>query len=297
MNEQNPTKLNALQTLLPEGLLVPTPWLEQRGYSRSLIAGYVKRGWLVSPAHGVYRRPGAPLRWQQVVLSLGRASALAPHVGGLSALEWRGYAHFLKPRGPGEVDLYAPSRLPGWVGKLGLPERFVAHGLGLFAPDAAALPSPVVPPAAWPVLQEPSLPYRAGAPREGVANHPWGVWNDPLPVSLPERAMLEFLEEVPSRHTLEHAALLVEGLHDLSSRRVLDLLAACRSVKVKRLFLALSSRQDFQWVKPVLAAADRGEVALGSGKRSLVKGGKLDARYQITVPDEDADGTARGTRE
>ena len=118
-----------------------------------------------------------------------------------------------------------------------------------------------------------------------MASEPWGAWDEPLPVALPERAMLEFLDAVPARQTLEHAALLMQGLHDLGSQRVLALLAACRSVKVKRLFLALAARQDFQWVKPVLVAADRGEVELGRGKRSLVKGGRLDPKYQITVPD------------
>lgn len=114
---------------------------------------------------------------------------------------------------------------------------------------------------------------------------PWGAWDDPLPIALPERAMLEFLDQVPAHQSLEHAALLMQGLHDLGSRRVLELLGACRSVKVKRLFLALAARQQFQWVKPVLAAADSGAVALGRGKRSLAKGGKLDPKYQITVPD------------
>jgi hypothetical protein len=60
---------------------------------------------------------------------------------------------------------------------------------------------------------------------------------------------------------------------------------------VKRLFLALAARQQFQWVKPVLEAADRGEVSLGRGKRSLAKGGKFDSKYRITVPD---DSDARG---
>jgi len=274
MVEHFKSKINYLQTLLPEGLLAPTSWLEERGYSRSLLAGYVKRGWLESPAHGVYRRPGAPLKWQHAVYSLGRILGGSVHVGGLTALELRGYAHFLKPRGLAQVELYLDAKPPGWLAKLGLAERFVAHRNTLFAFPVTAMHEP--PPPAYALRQEVN----------GVAAEPWGAWDDPLPVALPERAMLEFLDEVPANQSLEHAALLMQGLHDLGSRRVLELLGACRSVKVKRLFLALAARQQFQWVKPVLAAADRGEVTLGRGKRSLAKGGKLDPKYQITVPDE-----------
>ena len=38
----------------------------------------------------------------------------------------------------------------------------------------------------------------------------------------------------------------------------------------------------FPWLKRL----DKKAVDLGTGKRMLVKGGKLDARYQITVPED-----------
>jgi hypothetical protein len=274
MDEPSNSKLNSLQKLLPEGLLAPTSWLEAHGYSRSLLAGYVKRGWLESPARGVYRRPGAPLKWQHAVCSLARMCSGDVHVGGLTALEMRGYAHFLKPRGLGQVALYLDAKPPGWLAKLGLAERFVAHRNTLFAFPVTAMHEPL-PPA-----------YAVRPELNGVTAEPWGSWDDPLPVALPERAMLEFLDEVPAKQSLDHAALLMQGLGDLGSRRVLELLGACRSVKVKRLFLALAARQKFQWVKPVLAAADSGAVALGRGKRSLGKGGRFDSKYRITVPDD-----------
>lgn len=262
MVERNKDKLNRLQALLPGDLLATTAWLGKHGYPTNLLTHYVKRGWLESPARGVYRKPGPPLKWQHAVLSLARMREGSAHVGGLTALELRGYAHFLKPRGLGQVELYLDGKAPGWLTKLQFAERFVVHRHTLFAPAT-----------------------------QGVATEPWGAWDDPLPVALPERAMLEFLDEVPARQSLEHAALLMQGLHDRNSRRALQLLAACRSFKVKRLFLALAARQQFQWVKPVLEAADRGEVSLGRGKRSLAKGGKFDSKYRITVPD---DSDARG---
>jgi len=51
-------------------------------------------------------------------------------------------------------------------------------------------------------------------------------------------------------------------------------------VKVKRLFFFFADRHRHAWLKHL----KKDEVDLGTGKRMLVKGGKLDPTYQITVP-------------
>ena len=51
-------KLNQLQRLLPDGLLADARWLQRHGYSRSLVAKYVKSGWLQAPVRGAYQRAG-----------------------------------------------------------------------------------------------------------------------------------------------------------------------------------------------------------------------------------------------
>jgi len=61
MVDRNPSKLNRLQSILPEGLLVDSAWLEAQGYSKQLRAKYVANGWLTTPARGVYRRRSAGL--------------------------------------------------------------------------------------------------------------------------------------------------------------------------------------------------------------------------------------------
>ena len=86
MGKQKSTKINRLHDLLEEGLLAPTGWLEEQGYSRALISRYVNSGWLVSPARGVYRRPGPSLKWQHVVASLQLVMGSYLHVGGRTAL-------------------------------------------------------------------------------------------------------------------------------------------------------------------------------------------------------------------
>jgi hypothetical protein len=100
-------------------------------------------------------------------------------------------------------------------------------------------------------------------------------------MSSPERATLELLDEVPQRETFHQADVLMEGLRNLSPRRLQTLLVACRSVKVKRLFLWFAERHQHAWLKKL----DRKEIDLGHGKRMLVRGGKLDATFNITVPE------------
>ncbi len=275
----NQSKLSRLQAELPAGLLATGDWLKVRGYYRQLLSHYVSSGWLESPARGVYRRPGPPLKWQQVVASLQNLLRLPVHVGGLTALEIHGYGHFLRLSGVMEIHLYSLVHLPSWLSKLPLRDRFVVHRERLFNEEA---PEPAE--AGTPVAREAgaqAVPLRAGL-RQIV----WGEYDQPITYSTAERAMLELLDEVPQRESIEHAALLMQGLSDLSSRRVLELLAVCRSVKAKRLFLALASRHSHHWLAPVVEAVDRGEVELGKGKRSLVPGGSLHPKYLITMPEE-----------
>ena len=101
-------------------------------------------------------------------------------------------------------------------------------------------------------------------------------------MSAPERAILELLDEVPERETFHQADMLMEGLRNLSPRRLQKLLSDCRSIKVKRLFLWYAERHNHAWLKKL----DRSGINLGRGKRMLVRGGKLDPKYSITVPGE-----------
>ena len=114
MAEQVGRKLNQLGRLLPEGLLVDAAWLSQRGYSTSLRSQYVAAGWLAQPTRQVYQRPRGSLSWQQVVISLQTLLERNLIVGGRSALELKGFAHYLAHEKK-EVHLYGPKRPPSWL--------------------------------------------------------------------------------------------------------------------------------------------------------------------------------------
>ncbi len=279
MGIEKHSKLNSLQRDLPEGFLASSAWLKKKNYSDQLLKKYRDAGWLESPARGVYRRPGPPLKWQHVVASLQNLLALPVHVGGLTALEIQGYGHFVRMSGVMTIHLYSLVRLPSWLAKLPLQDKFVVHRERLFDEEEPGLAD-----AGINVVRDASA--HATPLRAGLRQIVWGEYDRPITYSTAERAMLELLDEVPQRQSVEHAALLMQGLADLSSRRVLALLAVCRSIKAKRLFLALASRHRHHWVAPVAEAVDRGEVELGKGKRSLVSGGKLHPKYLITLPEE-----------
>ena len=134
MAERKEQKINRLLRRLPEGLLVDAAWLGANGFSRSLLSQYVDGRWLERPARGVYRRPRGPLSWEQVVISLQAILDLPVSVGGRTALELQGYAHYL-PQTQQDTHLYSASKLPGWLHKLPLKARFITHNRMRFLPD------------------------------------------------------------------------------------------------------------------------------------------------------------------
>ena len=111
-------------------------------------------------------------------------------------------------------------------------------------------------------------------------------------VSTPERAMMEVLYGVPNEESYEEAKLLMEGLTTLRPRVVQALLEHCASVKVKRLFMVIAESRRHAWVKKL----DISKVDFGKGKRMLVRGGRFDSKYNITVPDTEAGRSAPGER-
>jgi Transcriptional regulator, AbiEi antitoxin, Type IV TA system/Transcriptional regulator, AbiEi antitoxin N-terminal domain len=280
VGEQNKDKLNWMQRSLPEGLVVDAGWLEKHGYSRSLRNKYVAHGWLDQLARGVYRRPPPKppaeagheaLRWQNVVLSLQMLLGCPFTVGGRTALELQGFAHYLSSGRRREVHLYGTGKPPGWVFKLKLENRFVFHNAEKLFKNEGSRPN----------RKKAESDAGSDPPHGSYIRQPWGQWEWPLTMSSPERAILELMDEVPQRETFHQADVLMEGLSNLSPRRLHTLLVACRNVKVKRLFLWFAERHQHAWLKKL----DRKDIDLGHGKRMLVRGGKLDPTFNITVPE------------
>ena len=253
-----PTKSEEpLEQRLPDGQLVNRDWLQAHGFDRSRVDFFLRAGKLEAVARGVYRRPGPPLKWQHVVYSLNEMG-FSVRVGGRSALETQGLAHYLPAGDLKRIDLYGKNPMPCWVRMFPGNFRFETHHRRLFF----------------------SLPEAA------VHTRPFGAWDWPIPISTPELAFFEMLGEIKDAAGFEMADKFFESAVNLRPNLLNALLFSCNQVKAKRLFLWFSQRHGHAWRNSL----ETENVDLGRGKRMLVKGGAYDADYQITVPREMAGG-------
>lgn len=209
-------KLNKLYTHLAPGTPLTSEDLAALGISADLAVHYVRAGWLVRLARGVYCRPGDPPALHSSVALVQRGFE-GLHVGGKSALDWHGIRHYVAQRPILHLYGWKAGRLPDWF-----TERFPAeyHRKRLFdeRPDAP--------------LQVGPFENRKGAPL----------------VSAPERALLEVLSEVGVRQPLQEARELVESSYSLRADVFRDLLKRCTSVKTVRLCLQLGRELSQPWV-------------------------------------------------
>lgn len=256
MSLQKGIGIKQLTRLLPEGVAVPSTWLASNGYSRQLVRKYVISGWLEPLCRGAYTRPGHPVGWEGVLLGLYRFGGVSCHVGGLSALNRQGMAQYLPLGGEHRIQVMSSGKPPAWVRSVDLSQELVFDTRSLFSEDVR---------------------------EKGLVPWATGIRDWTLPISGPERAIMELLNDVnSSRHSFEHAAQVFESLTVLRPEVTNDLLAACRNIKVKRLFLFLATHFDYPWAKRLETAM----LNLGRGNRQVVKGGRLDKRYQITIPED-----------
>ncbi len=265
MSASRNEKLNQLLENLGDTTLISSGWLRAHGYPSNLVAKYMAGGWLQSPTRGVYLRKGGKPTWEGLVNTLQVREQLPLHVGGRFALARQGHEHSLRLGEPPTVTLYGRAKLPAWATKLPLRERVQACGAGPFDSPALAVTTDT---------SDATLNAQ-GLERVTDDSRAAGVV-----FSTSERAILELCDEPPDSALVHEANALMQGLATLRPSLVSTLLQHCTSVKAKRLFLALADRNDHAW----LAHVNLQSVNLGHGKRLLVRGGKLNAKYQITLP-------------
>ncbi len=200
------------------------------GISADLAVHYVRAGWLVRLARGVFSRPNdTPTLHPSLVLLQRRIDGL--HVGGKSALDWYGVRQYLSQQPQLHLYGWAAGRLPDWF-----TERFPAeyHRKRLFDEQPDAL------------LHAGPFEQRGGAPA----------------VSSPERALLEMLSEVGVRQPLQEARELAESTYSLRAEVLRELLQQCTSVKTVRLCLQLGGELSLPWA----AKLDRAQLSTGSDR-------------------------------
>lgn len=266
MNHRKPPKLKFLLDSVPPGFIVDTAWLRREaGIDPKSIHDYVNLGWLERIIRGVYRRPFPDARaehlddWELPILSLQQIMGRDVHLGGESALDLAGYAHFLMLGRQRRVHIYGDA--PAWITRLPTPAQYVTRNRSLF--------------------QESLVGLEDG--RRGLQYPGFRHWR--IRASMPERAILEALDELPRNASFDNLDKVFLRLRTLRPALLRQLLNSCKSVKVRRLFFLFADRHKHQWHGRVLA----NEFDLGSGPRALVPGGKFDPVYRISVPQDFAD--------
>ncbi len=284
-----------LLTLVPESLPVTRQWLAQQGsdFDRHAVDNLVKSSRLVPLAQGVYMRPGTTPTWEGLVCFLQNVLKTDLTVGGLTALELRGLGHYVAMSSKRVVHLYGKDSLPKWFNHVLPGVEFVRHtALATFDMldlGASGLVNDEYDTGLKKLYSSDSLSESQQAPTR-QKNARKNIW--PFTRSSPERAYLEILMDVPDTVSFEHADQLMQGLTTLSPRRLENLLKKAQNVKVRRLFYWFAERHQYTWFKKLPDPYTLDNLGLGAGNRALVKGGKLDTKYKITVPEEMWTGTA-----
>lgn len=208
-------KLKDLLTRWPAAAPITSAQLATLGVSVDLAVHYARTGWLKRLARGVYAHPAQTVELEPS-LRLLQEQIPGLHVGGKTALDWYGLRHYIAQRPALQLYGWESATLPAWF-----RARFGGeyHRKRLFTEDPASM--------------------------QGVA--PFEQRADAPQVSSPERALLELLDEVGVRQSLQEAREIAEGAYTLRSEMLMDLLRRCTRIKTVRLCLALGREFALPW--------------------------------------------------
>lgn len=247
------TKINSLRQQTPSIGILLTSWLEKSGFSRNEVSNYLKSGWLQRITTGVYQFTGDTPSLYGALASYQKQAAMKYHVGAASALELKGFSHYITMGKPDAV-VFSPVKppLPKWLNDAELDMNLVEVSTKVIGDIGIE-----------------QMDYQGQA----------------LTVSSPERAIMECILLSPSHYDLMDVYYLMEMLTSLRASLVQQLLENCTSVKVKRMFLYMAEKARHRW----FAKLDCSRISLGSGTRSYAKNGVKIGAYDIVIPKELAD--------
>ena len=254
MSTQTQTKINKLLSTLPAGIVLQSSWLTEQGYSLDLQKRYRKSHWLTAIGTGAMIRNSDQVTLEGAVYTLQKQSSLSVHPGGRTALSYLGKAHFLE-LSTKKVSLFGlrTEYLPKWFTGYDWGVTIDYHPTAFLPPD--------------------------------LGLEPYEFKSFSIKISGAVRAMMECLYLAPEEQDLMECLQVMEGLNNVRPNQVQVLLEQCQSIKVKRLFLFMVEKVGHSWLKYLKTD----KIDLGKGKRSIVKNGVYDDKYQITIPKELAD--------
>lgn len=238
--------------------MVDRPYLYGRGWTRPTVDYHLRAGNLVAVARGIYRLPGPQLKWQSILFSLHQLG-YSVHAGGETALTQQGYSHFLPFQASEVVHLHSGRPLPHWLEdwdtQQPLPEpafRFEIHVKG----------------------------WQIKLPDQFLNTQHFGIWDWSLPISRPELAIVEMLDDVRTTSDFERIDRYFAALTTLDPARIQHLLTLRANFRVARMFGWFAERHSHAW----FGELDWQRIGLGAGKRKVVENGRYNRRWRITVP-------------
>lgn len=246
------TKIQQILGVAPRGSVLFGSWLSSRGLDARGQYSYMKSGWLDRMSKGVYKIHGTTPTLMATISSYNSQLGKSCIVGAYTALELRGYSHYL-PMGKPIAYLFTDktNKLPSWLlkGEWDMDIRYMTTsflGDELFGGEILT------------------------------------VNQSDLLVSSPERAILECLNLPDAASSLLDIYYIMEGMTTLRPKLVQTLLEACTSQKVKRLFLYMSEKAGHSWFK----AIELDNINLGTSRFMITPTGKYIKKYNMTVSKE-----------
>ena len=218
---------------MPRGGPLGSHELKAIGVSASLAYQYVKRGWLNKLGRGVFTLPADQLQRDAALKFLAKQLP-GLHVGGKTALAWRGVRQNIPNQERLSIWGEKPGKLPSWFASR-FPSGYVSKRL--FDPGV---------PGSFGMCPLPESPH------------------GPL-VSEPERALLEMLSEVGLQQSLEEARQIMEGTRALRPEVLRKLLQRCLRVKVVRLCTQWAEELNLPWSSDARKALAQARAA-GQGR-------------------------------
>jgi len=231
----------------PRNTPVTATWLLSRGITRDMVRNYLENGWLTRIGNGAYRILNEAVTLDGALSTLQSELNLSAHKGAWTALnEVHGKAHNLFAERQTIIFASRGEKLPVWF-KDAYRTSYTCRCTN-FLPSGLGLME---------------------AKYDGFTSL----------VSGPERALLELMYLCPHVYTTRECYQIMELMMTIKPGTLQELLEASTSIKVNRLFLYLAETVGHGWFKRL----DSSRIALGTGVREIVKGGRYEPTYHLVI--------------
>ncbi|MDC0980199.1 type IV toxin-antitoxin system AbiEi family antitoxin domain-containing protein [Bdellovibrionales bacterium] len=225
-------------------------WFHSHQISNQLTHKYLTGGLIQKLGGGAYIKANEKLDWKAGIFAAQSELNLPVHVAGKSSFELQGVGHYLSLGKVPTVLIMARKkiRIPVWLKQNDWGVDFQFKTSHLFDGDI------------------------------GLETFKKSKFH--LTLSSRERAIMEMIDVLDLSESFEPLEQYFMGLTNIRSDLTQQLLENCNSIKVKRVFLYMSTELEL----PVIKKINLDKIDQGKGKRLIVKNGVLNKVFNITVP-------------